>query len=110
MILKLYYLQYPGADGRILLKWFFKKSFCMEWIEIQDRDQCQALLETTVKLWVPYKALRFLTILATGSFSRKICWMDNVLQTFRVVGYLSGTEYRDESIDFLNKFKDLKNL
>jgi hypothetical protein len=57
------------------------------------------------ELLVPCKALRFLTVLATGSFSRR-----NVLETFRVVGYLPETEHRDGSIDFLNNFKELNNL
>jgi len=38
-----YYLEHPGVDGTIILKWIFRKWFGggggMEWIDlVQDRD------------------------------------------------------------------------
>jgi hypothetical protein len=45
----------PGVDGRIILKWAFKKrDGGMDWIELaQDRDRWRALVNTVMNLWVP---------------------------------------------------------
>jgi hypothetical protein len=45
----------PGVDGRIILKWIFKKwDGGMDWIELaQDRDRCRAVVNTVMNLWVP---------------------------------------------------------
>jgi hypothetical protein len=45
----------PGVDGRIILKWIFKKSNGgMDWIELaQDRDRWQALVNAVMNLRVP---------------------------------------------------------
>jgi len=46
----------PGVDGRIILRWIFRKWGCggMDWIELaQNRDRWRALVNTTVNLRVP---------------------------------------------------------
>jgi hypothetical protein len=44
----------PGIDGRIILKWIFKKLWGMDWIELaQDRDRWQALVNAVMNLRVP---------------------------------------------------------
>jgi len=45
----------PGTDGRIILRWIFRKwSGGMDWIElVQDRDRRQALVNVVMNLWVP---------------------------------------------------------
>jgi hypothetical protein len=42
-------------DGRIILKWIFRKwDGGMEWIDLaQDRDRWRAFLETVMNLGVP---------------------------------------------------------
>jgi hypothetical protein len=49
------YLGDPGVDGKIILKWIFKKwGGGMDWIELaQDRDRWWALLNAVMNLWVP---------------------------------------------------------
>jgi hypothetical protein len=44
----------PGVDGRIILKWIFKKSVgVMDWIELaQDRDRWRALVNAVMNLRV----------------------------------------------------------
>jgi hypothetical protein len=45
----------PGIDGRIILKWIFKKWYGgTDWIELpQDRDRWRALVNAVMILWVP---------------------------------------------------------
>jgi hypothetical protein len=45
----------PGIDGRIILKWVFKKwDWGMDWIEVaQDRDGCRAVVNAVMNLRVP---------------------------------------------------------
>jgi transposase len=48
-------LRRPGVDGRIILKWIFKKwDGGMDWIElVQDRDRWQAFVKAVMNLRVP---------------------------------------------------------
>jgi hypothetical protein len=51
-----YFLEDPGVDGRIMLKWIFKRlgGGGADWIDLaQDRDRWQALVYTVMNLWVP---------------------------------------------------------
>jgi len=57
----------PGVDGRIILKWIFRKwevgSGVMDWIELaQDTDRWRALVNAVMNLRVPKNAGNFLTI------------------------------------------------
>jgi len=43
----------PGVDGRIILRWVFRR-WGMDWIEVaQDRDRWRALVNTVMNLRVP---------------------------------------------------------
>jgi hypothetical protein len=48
-------LEDAGVDGRIILKWNFKKWFgVVDSIDrVQDRDRWQAVVNTVMNLWVP---------------------------------------------------------
>jgi len=48
-------LEDPGVDGRIILKWIFRKwDGGMDWIDLaQDRDTWQALVNMVMNLQVP---------------------------------------------------------
>jgi hypothetical protein len=44
----------------------------MDWIDLnQGRDQCRALVNMVVNLWIPKNVGKFLSSCAIGSFSRK---------------------------------------
>jgi hypothetical protein len=50
------HLEDPGVDGRIILKWIFKKwdGGGMDWIDMaQDRDRSRGLVNAVMKLRVP---------------------------------------------------------
>jgi hypothetical protein len=48
-------LEDPGVDGRIVLKWIFKKwDGGMDWIDLaQDRDRWRAVVNAVMNFWVP---------------------------------------------------------
>jgi len=48
-------LEDPGIDGRIILRWIFRKwDGGMNWIDLaQDRDRWRALINTVMNIWVP---------------------------------------------------------
>jgi hypothetical protein len=44
-----------GVDGRILLKWIFRKrdGGCMDWIDLaEDRGRWRAVVKAVINLWV----------------------------------------------------------
>jgi len=45
----------PRVDGRIILRWIFRKwDVCVDWIELaEDRDRWQALMTVVMNLGVP---------------------------------------------------------
>jgi hypothetical protein len=49
------HLEDPGVDGRIILKWMFKKrDGGMDWIDMaQDRDWWRAVVNVVMNLRVP---------------------------------------------------------
>jgi hypothetical protein len=49
------HLEDPSVDGRIILKWIFKKwDGGMDWIDMtQDRDRWRALVNAVMNLRVP---------------------------------------------------------
>jgi hypothetical protein len=49
------HLEDPGVDGRIILKWIFKKwDGGMDWIDMaQDRDRWRDLVNAVMNLRVP---------------------------------------------------------
>jgi hypothetical protein len=56
-------LEDPGVDGRIILKWIFKKwEGGMDWIDMaQDKGRWRALVSEVMNLRVPQNAGNFLT-------------------------------------------------
>jgi len=57
------YLEDPGADGRIILRWIFRKwDGVMDWIDLAQRsDRWWALVSAVMNLRVPQNAGDFLT-------------------------------------------------
>jgi hypothetical protein len=53
----------PGVDGRIILRWIFRKwDGGMVWIDLaQGRDSWRVLVNAVMNLRVPYNASNFLT-------------------------------------------------
>jgi hypothetical protein len=52
----------PDVDGRLILKWIFKKDGGMNWIELaQDRDRWRAVVNAVMNRRVPLNAGNFLT-------------------------------------------------
>jgi len=50
------HLEGPSIDGRIILRWIFRKVGCggMDWIELAlDRDRWRALVTAVMNLRVP---------------------------------------------------------
>jgi hypothetical protein len=49
------HLRDPGVDGKIILKWTFKKWVGgMNWLQLaQDRDRCRVLVNAVMNLRVP---------------------------------------------------------
>ena len=45
----------PSVDGRIILRWIFRKwDGGMNWIDLaRDRDRWRALVNTVMNTWVP---------------------------------------------------------
>jgi hypothetical protein len=70
-----HHLEDPGLDGRIILRWIFRKwnrGGDMDWIDLaQDRRRWRALLTTVMNLRGSIKCGEFLTILKPVSFSRR---------------------------------------
>jgi hypothetical protein len=50
------HLEHPGVDGRIILRWIFRKwDGGMDWFEIaQDRDRWLTLVNSVMNLQVPW--------------------------------------------------------
>jgi len=58
------HLEDPGVDGRIILRWIFRKWDVrgMDWIELaQDRDRWRARVNAVMNLRVPQNVGSFLT-------------------------------------------------
>jgi hypothetical protein len=54
----------PGVDGKIILKWIFRKwdVGVFDWIELdKDRDRWRGLVTAVMNLRVPYSVGNFLT-------------------------------------------------
>jgi hypothetical protein len=64
------HLENPGLDGRIILRWIFRKwDEGMDWIDLaQDRDRWRALVNVVMKRLVPQNAGNFLNSWEPASF------------------------------------------
>jgi hypothetical protein len=59
------------VDGRIILRWIFRK-WGVDRIKLaQHRDRWRKLVNVVMNLWVPSNAGNFLTICKLISFSRR---------------------------------------
>jgi len=49
------HLEDPGVDGRIILKWYFRKwDGSTDWSDMaEDRNRWQALVNAVTNSWVP---------------------------------------------------------
>ena len=67
------HLQDPGVDGRIMLRWIFKKlDGGMDWIDLaKDWDTWRAIVKAVMNLRVPQNVGNFLTSCEPVSFSRR---------------------------------------
>ena len=67
------HLEDAGVDGRIILRWIFKKSYGgMDWIELaQDRDRGRVLMNSVRNTRFPQNAGDFLSSWESVSFSRR---------------------------------------
>jgi hypothetical protein len=66
------HLEDPSVDGRIILRWIFRKwDGGIDWIDLaRDRDTWRALVNAEIK--IPENAGNFLTSLKPVSFSRTV--------------------------------------
>jgi hypothetical protein len=57
------HLEYPGVDGKIILKWKFRKwDGGMDWIDLaEDMGRWRALLNVVMIIRFPFSAGNFLT-------------------------------------------------
>ena len=57
------YLEDPGLDGRIILRWIFRKwDRGMGWIDLaQDKDRWRTLVNAVMNILLPYNVGIFLT-------------------------------------------------
>jgi len=57
------HLEDPGVDGRIILRWIFRKWYGgMDWVDLdQERDRWQTLVNAVMNHRVTYNGGNFLT-------------------------------------------------